>query len=63
MRRLNLMLALVALVGCGDRRSFDEHYSDTEQNIEQRAHDLDARMNAVDANIGGNGEPENRARP
>ncbi len=38
-----LLLAL-ALVGCDDRRSFNERYDDTQRNLEERAQNLDAAV-------------------
>lgn len=46
-----LLIALTAAMGlsaCGDRRSFDERFADTQRNIEQRAYNLDAHLDNSD---------------
>jgi cell division protein ZapA (FtsZ GTPase activity inhibitor) len=48
--RALLILAALSLASCGERRSFDERYADTQQNLEERARELDAAANAADAN-------------
>ena len=45
MRGAAVLLSFLALAACGDRRSFDERYGDTANEIEQRAQRLDAEMN------------------
>lgn len=57
MRLVVLILALAMLAGCGDRRSFDERYADTERNLQQRARHLDAELN----NVGAEDEADNGA--
>ena len=53
---LGLLAALAA--GCGDRRSFDERYSDSQNDIERRAEQIDRELaNEADKP----GEAENRA--
>jgi cell division protein ZapA (FtsZ GTPase activity inhibitor) len=50
MRAAAVILTLLALAGCGDRRSFDERYKDTSANLEQRARALDQNLtNELDA--------------
>jgi hypothetical protein len=44
MRMPALLLCLVALSACGDRRSFDERYEDTSSELEQRAKALDQNL-------------------
>jgi len=44
MRCLAAMLVLLALAGCGDRRTFDERYEDTGAKIEERARVLDEKI-------------------
>lgn len=57
--RIVLLALLAALVaGCGDRRSFDERYSDSQKEIERRAEQIDREL----ANEAENSsETENRA--
>jgi len=43
-------LAALALSSCGDRRSFDERYNDTQRNLEERAQNLDEAANSTDGN-------------
>jgi hypothetical protein len=47
--RSALVLTLLLVAGCGDQRSFDERYADTQQNIENRARQLDAELNKAEA--------------
>ncbi|CAA9492957.1 MAG: hypothetical protein AVDCRST_MAG44-317 [uncultured Sphingomonas sp.] len=51
------VLLAVALAGCGDRRSFDERYQDTQRNLQQRSHDLDAAINETDSVAPANSTP------
>lgn len=44
MRGGALLLAIVALSACGDRRSFDERYNETSSNLEQRARAIDQNI-------------------
>ena len=44
MRAAVLMMSLLALASCGDRRSFDERYQDTSQELENRAQRLDQNL-------------------
>jgi hypothetical protein len=44
MRGGALLLAIVALSACGDRRSFDERYNDTSSELEQRARAIDQNI-------------------
>jgi hypothetical protein len=44
MRQLAAALCLLALVGCGDRRDFDERYDDTSKQLEDRARALDQNL-------------------
>ena len=53
---LTLIAALAA--GCGDRRSFDERYSDSQNDIERRAEQIDRAL-ANEAEKPG--EADNRA--
>lgn len=45
----------LALCACGREASFDERYSGSENQIEQRAHELDAQLNGSNANGRANG--------
>jgi outer membrane murein-binding lipoprotein Lpp len=45
---LAVLLAALVLAGCRDRRSFDERYSATANNIEERARNLDAEINSAE---------------
>lgn len=57
--RIALLALLAALAaGCGDRRSFDERYSDSQKEIERRAEQIDREL-ANEAEK--TGEAENRA--
>ncbi len=47
MRRLTLLLLLLG--ACSREPSFDERYSDTANEIEQRATNLDAELNEAEA--------------
>lgn len=55
MRLAALILAAVALTGCGDRRTFDERYEDTSQQLEEKARALDENLaaNMAEANEAG----------
>lgn len=55
MRLAALILAAVALTGCGDRRTFDERYKDTSQQLEEKARALDENLaaNMAEANEAG----------
>lgn len=55
MRLVALILAAVALTGCGDRRTFDERYKDTSQQLEEKARALDENLaaNMAEANEAG----------
>ncbi len=44
MRGGALLLAVVALSSCGDRRSFDERSKDTSSELEQRARAIDQNI-------------------
>ena len=46
MRTTALCLLLAAVSACSDRRSFDERYGDTANNIEQRAARIDTDVNS-----------------
>ena len=59
MRFAILCLVLAAVSACSDRRSFDERYDDTANDIERRAARIDAQANAADD---GNVKPPDRAR-
>jgi hypothetical protein len=41
----SLLLLLLTLAGCDDRRSFDEKYDETAEELDQRAARLDAELN------------------
>ncbi|WP_300975009.1 hypothetical protein [Sphingomonas sp. LHG3406-1] len=47
MRPSAVPLLLLALTACGDRRSFDERYSDTSDKLEQKARQLDENLAAA----------------
>jgi hypothetical protein len=49
MRRL--LLAAVLLAGCGDRRTFDEKFNDTEAELQKRSAELDRRLEAEQNSI------------
>lgn len=53
MRIVALVLLAALAGGCGDRRSFDERFSDSENAIEQRAERIDRDL----ANEAGESEP------
>lgn len=53
MKRAALLLS-VALAGCGDSRSFDERYEDTQRNLHERAHNLDTAMNNASSALANN---------
>lgn len=38
------LLLFVLAAGCNDRRTFDEHYRDTERNLQNRADNLDRQL-------------------
>jgi len=40
------LLAGLALAGCGDRRSFDERYSDTSAQLANQARAIDANLSS-----------------
>ena len=44
MRLLLLALVLPALAGCQDRRTFDERFKDTGEQLEQKARELDRNI-------------------
>ena len=46
MRFAALVLAMLALAGCGDRRTFDERYDDTSKQLEDKARELDQNLSA-----------------
>ena len=46
MRLTMLLLLLLVLAGCNDRRSFDERFDDAQRNLDERAQNLDAAINA-----------------
>lgn len=50
MRMSGLILAVVLVSACSDRRTFEERYGETASEIENRAEKLDARMNEAEAN-------------
>ena len=57
--RIALLAVIAAFAaGCGDRRSFDERYSDSRNEIERRAEQIDREL-ANEAEK--SGEAENRA--
>ena len=53
--RIGLLVLIAAFAaGCGDRRSFDERYSDSQNEIERRANAIDREL----ANKAKESEPE-----
>ncbi len=44
MRVAAVLLGLLALTACGDRRSFDERYNDTSSQLEERARAIDQNI-------------------
>ena len=44
MRGLALACMCLSLAGCGDRRSFDERYQDTEERLESKVRNLEANL-------------------
>lgn len=44
MRLAAVVACALVLAGCGDRRSFDERYNDTESDLEQRARGIDQNI-------------------
>ncbi|GAA4023094.1 hypothetical protein GCM10022280_24750 [Sphingomonas swuensis] len=44
MRMVAIGAVLVALAGCGDRRTFDERYDDTSKQLEEKARQLDQNL-------------------
>lgn len=56
MRLVAPLLMLCVLAACGDRRSFDQRYSDTSRKLEEKARELDANLAAAEA-------AENEAAP
>ena len=58
MRIVLLTLVAALATGCGDRRSFDERYSDSQNEIERRAERIDRELANETEN---SGEAANRA--
>jgi hypothetical protein len=50
------LLVLLALGGCGERRSFDERYATTQNELDERARKLDAA--SADSNAPARDAPE-----
>ncbi len=50
MRGLAALMLVGMLAGCADDRTFDERFDETANHIEQRAANLDAEANGVEAN-------------
>lgn len=48
----------LALCACSSEPSFDERYSEAENEIEERARELDEQLQNADANVAAAGEPE-----
>ncbi|GAA4033411.1 hypothetical protein GCM10022281_11510 [Sphingomonas rosea] len=44
--RVALLVLALTLAACGDRRTFDERYDDTEAKLNQKAKQLDANLAA-----------------
>ena len=55
-------LAALALTACGDRRSFDERYSDTDRALTNEARALDANLAAEKLESGANSSASERPR-
>ncbi len=49
MRVAAFLLAALSLPGCDDRPTFDEQYDNTANQIEQRAAQIEAELNAAEA--------------
>ncbi|RST31252.1 hypothetical protein HMF7854_10690 [Sphingomonas ginkgonis] len=39
------LLLILAASGCGDRRTFDDRFNDTQANLQKRARTLDEQLN------------------
>ena len=48
--RALLPLAMVVLAGCGDRRTFDDKFNDTQAELERKSAELDRRVEEADRN-------------
>lgn len=59
--RIAVLALVVALCACSREPSFDERYSEAENEIEERARELDEQLREADSNGAAAGEPE--ARP
>jgi len=44
MRGFAIACMFLILAGCGDRRSFDERYQDTEERLEAKARTIEANL-------------------
>lgn len=54
MRTALLLLMLALTTACGDRRTFDERYGDTERELNNRANSLDRQLDASSNEAQGN---------
>ena len=48
--RLLVICVAMLLIGCGDRRTFDERYNDTSAELDNKAQQLDRNLSEVPAN-------------
>ncbi len=56
--RIAVLAVAVALCACSREPSFDERYSGAENEIEERARELDEQLQEADSNGAAAGEPE-----
>lgn len=49
-----LLPILLLLAGCGDRRSFDERFNDTEARLKEKSAELERKQEEADREASGN---------